>query len=61
MSVQGGDHHRHLPQIEEAYLQQLQRDNAELRSSLQEHKDALETIMSTYRQQVGGVCGEGVG
>jgi suppressor of IKK-epsilon len=52
INIRGSDHQRHLPQIEEAYLQQLQRDNAELRSSLQEHKDALEIIMSTYRQQV---------
>ena len=52
--VHGGPHDRHLPQIEEAYLQQLQRENAALRASLEEHQATLEMIMSTYRQQVGG-------
>ena len=59
--VHGGAHDRHLPQIEEAYLQQLQRENAALRASLEEHQETLEMIMSTYRQQVGGARGVGAG
>lgn len=51
--VNGGDENRvHLPNIELSYIRQLQHDNSELRSLLEEHQAALEIIMGKYRQQV---------
>lgn len=43
-----------LPNIEFSYIRQLQQDNTELRTLLEEHQAALEMIMSKYRQQVSG-------
>ncbi len=43
-----------LPNIEFSYIKQLQQDNSELRTLLEEHQAALEMIMSKYREQVGG-------
>ena len=42
-----------LPNIEFSYVRQLQQDNSELRSLLEEHQAALQMIMTKYRQQVG--------
>lgn len=51
--MNGGDENRvHLPNIELSYIRQLQHDNSELRSLLEEHQAALEIIMGKYRQQV---------
>lgn len=47
-------HPRGPPRIEFSYIRQLQQDNAELRSLLEEHQAALEIIMGKYRDQVGG-------
>ncbi len=41
-----------LPNIEFSYVRQLQQDNSELRSLVEEHQAALEMIMAKYRQQV---------
>lgn len=41
-----------LPNIEFSYVRQLQQDNSELRSLLEEHQAALQMIMTKYRQQV---------
>ena len=41
-----------LPNIEFSYIKQLQHDNSELRTLLEEHQAALEMIMTKYRQQV---------
>ncbi len=41
-----------LPNIEFGYVRQLQQDNSELRSLLEEHQAALQIIMTKYRQQV---------
>lgn len=55
--VNGGDENRvHLPNIELSYIRQLQHDNSELRSLLEEHQAALEIIMGKYRQQVCRSC-----
>lgn len=55
--MNGGDENRvHLPNIELSYIRQLQHDNSELRSLLEEHQAALEIIMGKYRQQVRGSC-----
>ncbi len=42
----------HLPQIELGYIRQLQQDNGDLRTLLEEHQATLQMIMSKYRQQV---------
>lgn len=42
----------HLPQIELGYIRQLQQDNTDLRTLLEEHQAALQMIMTKYRQQV---------
>jgi hypothetical protein len=39
-------------QQENRYLRDLQQENRELRAALEEHQNALELIMSKYRQQV---------
>ncbi len=49
----GEDHPRGPPRIEFSYIRQLQQDNSELRSLLEEYEAALEMIMGKYRQQVG--------
>ena len=41
-----------LPNIEFSYVRQLQQDNSELRSLLEEHQAALQMIMTKYREQV---------
>ena len=41
-----------LPHIEFSYVRQLQQDNSELRSLLEEHQAALQMIMTKYREQV---------
>ena len=41
-----------MPNIEFKYIKQLQAENAELRTLLEEHQAAIEMIMSKYRQQV---------
>lgn len=48
----GGEPRPKLPNIEFSYIKQLQQDNSELRSLLEEHQAALEMIMTKYRQQV---------
>lgn len=48
----GEDHPRGPPRIEFSYIRQLQQDNAELRTLLEEHQAALEIIMRRYRDQV---------
>ena len=59
--VNGGDENRvHLPNIELSYIRQLQHDNSELRSLLEEHQAALEIIMGKYRQQVCRSCFPGL-
>ena len=40
-----------LPNIEFSYVRQLQQDNSELRSLVEEHQAALQMIMTKYRQQ----------
>lgn len=51
--ITGGDgHSRGPPRIEFSYIRQLQQDNSELRTLLEEHQAALEIIMSKYRDQV---------
>lgn len=45
-------HPRGPPRIEFSYIRQLQQDNAELRSLLEEHQAALDIIMGKYREQV---------
>lgn len=42
-----------LPNIEFSYIKQLQHDNSELRTLLEEHQAALAMIMGKYREQVG--------
>ena len=42
----------HLPQIELGYIRQLQQDNGDLRTLLEEHQAALQMIMAKYREQV---------
>ncbi len=42
-----------LPNIEFSYIKQLQQDNSELRTLLEEHQAALAMIMCKYREQVG--------
>ena len=44
--------HVRLPNIEFSYIKQLQRDNSELRTLLEEHQAALQMIMTKYREQV---------
>ena len=39
-------------QQENRHLRELQQENRELRAALEEHQNALELIMSKYRQQV---------
>lgn len=48
----GGEPRPKLPNIEFSYIKQLQQDNSELRTLLEEHQAALDMIMSKYRQQV---------
>lgn len=48
----GGEARPKLPNIEFGYIKQLQQDNSELRTLLEEHQAALDMIMSKYRQQV---------
>ncbi len=48
----GNDQPRGPPRIEFSYIRQLQQDNSELRSLLEEHEAALEMIMKKYREQV---------
>ena len=50
--LNGGDGRGPLPHIEFSYIRQLQQDNSELRTLLEEHQAALEMIMAKYRQQV---------
>lgn len=51
--LNGGEQSRvRLPNIELSYIKQLQQDNSELRTLVEEHQAALEMIMSKYRQQV---------
>jgi len=50
--LNGGDSRGPLPHIEFSYIRQLQQDNSELRTLLEEHQAALEMIMTKYRQQV---------
>lgn len=51
--LNGGEQSRvRLPNIEFSYIKQLQHDNSELRTLLEEHQAALEMIMTKYRQQV---------
>lgn len=53
--MNGGTESRvRLPNIEFSYVRQLQQDNSELRSLLEEHQAALQMIMAKYRQQVSG-------
>ncbi|XP_046688824.1 FGFR1 oncogene partner 2 homolog [Homalodisca vitripennis] len=39
-------------QQENRHLRELQQENRELRAALEEHQNALELIMSKYRQQM---------
>lgn len=39
-------------QQESRHLRELQQENRELRAALEEHQNALEVIMSKYRQQM---------
>ena len=51
--LNGGEQSRvRLPNIEYGYIRQLQQDNSDLRTLLEEHQAALEMIMTKYRQQV---------
>ena len=50
--LDGGESRAPLPRIEFSYIRQLQQDNSELRTLLEEHQAALEMIMTKYRQQV---------
>lgn len=50
--LDGGESRGPLPRIEFSYIRQLQQDNSELRTLLEEHQAALEMIMTKYRQQV---------
>lgn len=51
----GEDHPRGPPRIEFSYIRQLQQDNSELRSLLEDHQAALDMIMTKYRNQVSHV------
>lgn len=51
--LNGGEQSRvRLPNIEYGYIRQLQQDNSDLRTLLEEHQAALEMIMTKYRQQI---------
>ena len=39
-------------QQENRHIRQLQHENKELRAALEEHKNAIELIMSKYRQHI---------
>ncbi|XP_003387498.1 PREDICTED: FGFR1 oncogene partner 2 homolog [Amphimedon queenslandica] len=48
----GEDQPRGPPRIEFSYIRQLQQDNSELRSLLEDHQAALDMIMTKYRNQM---------